>query len=252
MNARRFFAMENSNPQKKIRKRFFSSANECAWLNEMGKKGYLLLYREENSYTFELTDDVLFYSVEWLDCSPESEDGEAMIQERFAQGASLATTYSLWAYYVSSCAIPVSESALQRNAVRYRNTAFIFFALDFIASLLIAYQFAIRGFLEKQSLFIEAPEFEKGANFLVNLAGRILYGGEVLLYRYAKLFVGLFGETKATMVLSILLPLAVIFAVLGAVWLNEWLKNRSMNITQEEPEDANKGTEASGETTCDC
>jgi|GEM_PF-2697457 len=243
--------MESATAQKKIRKRFFSSAKECAWLNQLGKEGYRLLYRQENSYIFELTEERLYYSVEWLDCSPESEEGNALIQERLDAGATLETTYSLWAYFSSAEPIPLSETARKRNAIRYRNTAFIFFALDFITSVLIAYQFAIRGFLEKQAVFMEAPEYEAGSFFLARLAQRILYGGEVLLYRYSKLFSGLFGETKATVALSVLLPLAVTFAVLGAVWLNEWLRNRSLELSQEESEDADQSTEASGEATID-
>lgn len=225
--------MESLNPQKKIKKRFFSSVKECNWLNEQGKQGYRLLYREENSYTFEQTEGVWHYSVEWLDCSPDSEEGSAIIDSRESEGATLATTYSLWAYFVAEKPLALSETAQKRNAIRYRNTAFIFFALDFIASLLIAYQFAIRSFLEKQSLFLEAPEYEAGENIVVNLAKRIVYGGEVLLYRYTNLFKDWFGETKATMVLSILIPLAIIFAVLGAFWLNEWLKNRPETNLQE-------------------
>ncbi|MBR5263964.1 MAG: hypothetical protein IKV50_04630 [Clostridia bacterium] len=229
--------MENANPTKKISKRFFSSVNECRWLNSLGKDGYRLLYRTENAYTFELTDETLYYSVEWLDCSPESEEGVGLIEARTAEGASLAATYSLWAYFVSTEPIALSEATQKRNAIRYRNTAFIFFALDFIASILIAYQFAVRSFLEKQELFLSAPEYEKGSNIILNIAKRILYGGEVLLHRYANLFTGWFGNTKATAVLSILIPLAIIFAVLGAVWTNEWLKNLPEKSTEEEPED---------------
>ncbi len=234
--------MEAMIPQKTIKKRFFSSVNECLWLNQLGKQGYRLLFRGENSYTFEMTDDVLYYSVEWLDCSPESENGLALISSHERKGEALATTYSLWAYFVSENPISLSDVAMKRNATRYRNTAFIFFALDFIASVLIAYQFAIRGFLETQSMLLEAPEYEKGANVLINIATRIVYGGEVLLYKYATLFAGLFGNTKATMVLSVLIPLAIIFSVLGAMWLNEWLKNRSSTELQEEAKNADERT----------
>ena len=244
--------MESATPQKKIKKRFFSSVNECAWLNELGKQGYRLLYRTENSYTFELVDEVFYYSVEWLDCSSESEEGLAIIGERALQGSSLATTYSLWAYFISNQPIPLSAAALKRNAVRYRNTAIIFFALDFIVSVLIAYQFSIRNFLETQALFLEAPEYEAGSNIIVNLATRIVYGGEVLFYKYANLFSDLLGNTKATMALSILIPLAVIFAVLGAFWLNEWLRNRPENYVQEESLNVGKGSEASGKTSSNC
>jgi hypothetical protein len=37
--------------------------------------------------------------------------------------------------------------------------------------------------------------------------------------------------------LSVLIPLAIVFAVLGAVWTNEWLKNLPEKSTEEEPED---------------
>ena len=238
---------EQTTPQKKIFKRFFSSQKECDWLNERGAEGLLLLYRSESSYTFEQTATRWFYSVEWLDCSPESDRGEELIGSRLEAGCILAATYSLWAYFVSEQAIEVPTDVRRRIAHRYRNTAFLLYAADAVAAILMAYHFAIRTFLETQQVFMEAPTMESSANFIVNLARRLIYGGELILYRYSKLYANLFGDTKATTALSILVPLAVILAVLGAFWTHEWLKNLPPKTNKEElPYDAS--TQASGET----
>ncbi len=242
---------EQTNPQKKIRKRFFSSQKECAWLNDRGAEGLLLLFRSENSYVFEQTEEHWFYSVEWLDCSPESDRGEELINARTADGCTLVATYSLWAYFASKEAIEPTADSRMRTAHRYRNTALLLFAADAVAAILTAYHFAIRTFLEAQAIFLEAPVMEPASNFIVNLARRLIYGGELILYRYSKFCSNFFGDTKATAALSVLVPLTVILAVLGAMWTNEWLKNLPPKTQKEEPEH-DASAQASGETADDC
>lgn len=242
---------EQTNPQKKIRKRFFSSRKECAWLNERGAEGLLLLFRDESSYIFEQTADRWFYSVEWLDCSPESDRGEELIEARVSAGCTLAATYSLWAYFVSKEAIVPPVDARKRTACRYRNTAILLYAADAIAAILTAYHLAIRTFLETQKIFLEAPVMEPASNFIVNLARRLIYGGELILYRYSKFCANIFGDTKATVALSILVPLTIILAVLGAFWTHEWIKNLPLKTVKEES-DHDASTQAPGETADNC
>ena len=242
---------EQNTPHKKIFKRFFSSQKECAWLNQQGAEGLLLLYRSESSYTFVQTEERWFYSVEWLDCSPESDRGEELIEARLEAGCTLAATYSLWAYFVSPEPIEVPADVRRRIAHRYRNTAFLLYAADAVAAILMAYHFAIRTFLETQQIFMEAPTMESSSNFIVNLARRLIYGGELILHRYSKLYANLFGDTKATTALSILVPLAIILAVLGALWTHEWLKNLPPKTDKEESE-YDASAQVSGEASNDC
>ena len=236
---------------KKIFKRFFSSQNECDWLNQRGAEGLLLLYRSENSYTFEQTAERWFYSVEWLDCSPESDCGEALIESRIEAGCTLAATYSLWAYFVSKQSIDVPTDVRRRIAHRYRNTAFLLYAAGVVSAILTAYHFAIRSFLEIQQSFLEAPVLESSSNFIVGLARRLIYGGELIWYRYSKFCANFFGDTKATGVLAILVPLTVLLAVLGALWTHEWLKNLPPKAEKEDV-DHDASTQAAGETADDC
>lgn len=237
----------------RIKKRFFSSIKECAWLNELGEKGFLLVSRKENSYTFEQTDKQLYYCVEWLDCSAKSEQAEEYISSLAEQGITLAATYSLWAYFVSETCIPESETAKKRTAIHYRNIAILLYSADAVVSIFIAYHLAIRGFLEKQYLFFEAPTREASSNLIINLCRRLFYGAELLLYRYEQLCANLFGETKATLALGILIPLAIALSVVGAFWLAEWQKNRSTKEKmREERCDAYQESETSGKIESGC
>ncbi len=242
---------EETTPHKKIRKRFFSSRKECAWLNACGSKGLLLLYRTEDSYTFEQTSDCWFYSMEWLDCSPESQQGEEIIASRIEDGCTLAATYSLWAYFVSSAAIQTPAQAKKRTALRYRNTAFLLYAADAVAAVLIAYHLAIRAFLETQQVYMTAPTMEPASNLIVTIARRLVYGGELILYRYSKFCSGIFGDTKATYALSVLVPLAILLTVLGSFWLYEWRMHLPIKTMKEEL-DNDEVAQASGETADNC
>lgn len=239
---------------ERIRKRFFSSIKENRWLDSLGKKGYLLIFRKENSYTFEITEKQLYYSVEWLDCAPDSEEGEAHIAAYEKNGIHLTASYSLWAYFVSEKPITADTTARQRVAKRYRNTALLIYAFDVIAAVLIGYQFAIRDFLESNQVLLKAPTMESSSNIVINLCRRLLYGAEIILYRYGKLCANLFGETKASLALGILIPLAVTLSVLGGFWLAEWLRNRpesDQKIVREEKHVCEK-SEASGKIESDC
>ena len=239
---------------KTIKKRFFSSRKECDWLNKLGGQGYLLIARTENSYTFEQTQKTLFYSVEWLDCSPECEDAANYIQAYKEIGVGLAATYSLWAYFVSSAPIEPSADACRRTAVRYRNTALWLCAADLITAVLVAYQFSVIPYLQANKVLFKAPTLESASNGFLQLLYRLWYGAEKILYYYTKLCSNLFGNTKATLALGILIPLAIVLSVLSALWIGEWIKNLppKTKLTEEENENVCQESEASGKTENDC
>lgn len=226
--------------EKRVTKSFLSSVKECNWLNELGQKGYRLVSKRDGKYVFE--EDKLhtwYYSVEWLDCAPDSEKGQAYIRSREACGAELAATFSLWAYFISQDPIPVCDEGRKRTAVHYRNIALLLYLFDAIAAVLIGYHFMIRSFLEKQGVLLKAPELKKSGNVVIDLARRLVYGAKKLVYLYGKLWGRLFGESKASLVLGCLIPLVIVLSIAGAFWTAEWLKNRPEKKrieTREEPE----------------
>lgn len=231
----------------RVRKSFFSSAKECGWLNGLGQKGYRLVDKRDGRYVFEVDEfQTWHYSVEWLDCPPDSEEGLAYIRSREESGAELAATFSLWAYFVSSEPIPVCEEGRRRTAVHYRNIALLLYVFDAITAVLIGYHFVIRSFLKKQGVLLEAPELKKAGNFLIDLARRLVYGAKKLIYLYGKLCGRLFGDTKAALMLGVLIPLAIALSVAGAFWTAEWLKNRPAK-KRIETEEGKNGTDEQSE-----
>lgn len=240
--------------EMQVRKSFFSSVKECEWLNGLGQEGYRLVGRRDGKYRFEVEEGrTWYYSLEWLDCSPKSEKGQAYIRSREQGSVELAATFSLWAYFVSPDPIPASDEGRRRTAVHYRNIALLIYVFDVVAAALIGYHFTVRSFLEKQKVFLEAPELKKSGNFLIDLARRLVYGAKELLYRYGKLCGRLFGESKAALVLGILIPVAIGLSIAGAFWTAEWLKNRPEKKSAEPEEGKGEGTpneqtEVSGET----
>lgn len=233
---------------KTIKKRFFSSAKECDWLCELGQKGYLLVAKTENAYTFELTQRALYYSVEWLDQSPECEESLDYFKSRKENGVELATTYSLWAYFVSAKPIETSDEAKQRIAIRYRNTAFWLCLADLVTAVLIGYHLSIRPFLESNSVVPESPVLETSSNHFMQLLYRLWFGAEKIFYFYTDLCTGIFGNTKAAFTLGILIPLAIVLSVLSALWIREWRRNappKNKN-TEEDMQNVCQEPEASG------
>lgn len=221
-----------------VRKSFFSSVKECEWLNGLGQKGYKLIGKKDGKYQFEVDElQTWYYSVEWLDCSPKSEKGQAYIDSRREDGVELAATFSLWAYFISSEPISVSDESRKRNAAHYRNFALILYVFDAVAAALIGYQFTVRSFLETQKILMTAPELTKSTNFFINIYHRLIYGAKRLIYLYGKLCGRLFGESKAALALGILIPLVIGLSVAGSFWTAEWLKNRpEKKRTEPEPE----------------
>ena len=239
---------------KTIKKRFFSSCKECDWLNKLGEQGYLLIGRTENTYTFELTQKTLFYSVEWLDCAPECEEAVNYFNAYKENGVELTATYSLWAYFVTSNPITPSDDARRRTAVGYRNTALWLCAADLITAVLVAYQFSSIPHLEANSVFFKAPTLESASNSFLQLLYRLWYGAEKLLYFYTKLCANLFGKTKASLALGILIPLAIVLSVLCALWIGEWIKNMppKPQPIKEDTQDVCQEPETSGKTENNC
>lgn len=237
-----------------IKKRFFSSIKECAWLNSLGQKGYSLVARTENSYTFAMKQHAVYYSVEWLDCSPECEESLAYIDSKNKDGIELAATYSLWAYFVSQQPISLARDAQTKIANRYRNAAIWLCVANLISAILTGYQLSIRPFLEANSVVPKAPVLETSENIILQLAYRLWYGAEKILYYYTRICSNIFGDTKAALALGILVPLCIVLSVLCALWIGEWIKNipPKENTGKEDELHVCQESETSGKTENDC
>ncbi len=241
--------------QKRVKKYFFSSSKEQDWLNAYGQKGYRLVSKKDSRYTFEVEEGkIWYYRVEWLDCSPKSEQIQEYLRSYEDEGVFLTAAFSLWGYFCSEAPICAKEQGIVRTAKHYRNVAFLLYALDVVTTVLIGYQIAIRSFLETQELFIKAPALDKTGNVFMKLLHRIPYGAQLLFYRYTQLWARLFGNTRATAVLSVLIPLAVVLAVVGALWHTEWLKHRIVKTkpTIEQMEEQQDDSEVSEKSEGNC
>lgn len=243
--------------QKQVKKPFFTvtARSECAWLNRLGQQGYRLLSRKDSRYLFEISEGtVWYYHMEWLDCSAESEPIQDYLASLNEQGICLAATYSLWAYFVSSQPISPNEMACKRTAAHYRNVAIFVYAADVVTAMLIGYQLAIRDFLQVQDVLMEAPVLKHASNLFATLLNRIAYGGKLLFYRYGQIWSRLFGPTKASLVLSVLVPLAILLTAVGAYYLTEAYRNRYVKSESEaeKGEPSDDTAEVSGTSAGDC
>ncbi len=241
----------------RVAKSFFSSRRENEWLDEMGQKGRRLVEKKDGRYFFEEeAEKKFYYRVEWLDCSPESEEGASYVASRAEAGEVLCASYSLWGYFLSETPIAESEEGRRRTAVHYRNTAILLYVFDAVAAVLAGYHFVVRDFLARQGLLLQAPVLKKSGTFLIDLARRLVYGVKELLYCYAKLWSKVLGDTKATAVLAVLIPLVLILSVLGGLWAAEWWKNRPAKkpaaAETEGEAKPDEQTEASGEDPQHC
>lgn len=217
--------------ERQLKKQFFSAKKECAWLNRLGEQGYRLTSRKDTKYSFEVCDGkVWHYDLEWLDMSAESEQAKDYLAMREKRGELLAATYSLWAYFVSEKPIAATCEGCKRTAAHYRNISIFLYFVDAVVAVLIGYQVYIRSFLETQGILMKVPVMTEAENWFLKILYRIAYGGKLLFHRYNELWAKLFGETKATMLLGIMIPLAVILTVIGA-----WLLSESFAYRYKEP-----------------
>lgn len=198
------------------RRFFFSVTKETAWLNEMGAQGYRLESRKDHKYRFAHTENrVWHYRVEWMDNAADSEQMQSYLDGREAQGAAIAAVWSLWVYFVSEGPIPANEEMLRRNVKHYRNIALFAGILMLAAIALFIDQLSQRAVLEEHGLKITAPTFDSSEQPIVWFCRRLVYGAQVLLYYYSKLWSRVFGNTRATTVLGILIPVILLLGVIA-------------------------------------
>ena len=196
------------------RRFFFSAAKETAWLNEMGAQGYRLESRKDHTYCFAHTEDrVWHYRVEWMDNAADSVQMQPYLDEREAKGASVAAVWSLWVYFVSESPIPADTEMSRRTVKHYRNIALSTGVLALTAIALLIDQLGQRAILQTNSVLIKAPVFETAENPIVWFCRRLVYGAKVLGYYYSKFWARFFGNTVASAVIGVLIPLILILGI---------------------------------------
>ena len=183
----------------------------------MGEQGYRLESRKDHTYRFTHTEDrVWYYRVEWMDHAADSAQMQPYLDGREAQGASVAAVWSLWVYFVSDAPIPADEEMLKRNVRHYRNIALFCGILMLAAIGLLIDQLGQRAVLEAHNVMIKAPVFESAENPIVWFCRRLVYGAEVLIYYYSKFWANFFGNTRATTVIGVLIPVILVLGIVAA------------------------------------
>ncbi len=212
---------------------FFSKLKEEKWLNEMGQKGYLLDHISNCRYYFFVFENETFnYCIEYLDCSPKSEDAERYFEIRKSDEIIPIVEGNNWVYFVKkTSAVPVVSEALKLNSKFYFWRSLYCFLISFVSSVLFGYQlFAIdfimdAGHVGDGRIDLLTAEGSSFGAILSRAWNGIL---EFINNTYIALFRMIFGESDAVFVLSLSVPLAIIFTILFAMNFNEYLLYKSL------------------------
>lgn len=215
---------------------FFSKNKEKEWLNKMGKLGYLLVSANDSVYKFEHNDCEYSYSVEYLNCPPNSVEAEEYFKQQEQKGIQPLLASGNWVYFVSSeIQLTNTPDACKMNARFYfwKSLYFMFFASAL--AMVCGYQAFAYGYLELighegNGLIREFLSTDStGGTFsgLLNVLKSIVnFLGEIL-NSYFSLWTGIFGENDAIMVISIIAPIAFVLYIFAALNINEYLIYRS-------------------------
>ena len=79
---------------------FLSKRKECAWLNELGKAGHLLLKIKDSKYFFDKKNSVYSYSIEHLPFSSQSDEADDYYRSRLGEGIKPVVYDKNWVYFV--------------------------------------------------------------------------------------------------------------------------------------------------------
>ena len=203
--------------------KIFTSKNaELAWLNDMGRKGYLLVSINDSKFKFEQHEgEVYYYTCENIGISPKCEKGEAIISQYAAEGKKALLCSGNKVYFMSYSPVRVSKrtilteyvSSLTREAY-YSMLSVVLFAITF-------YQIKSISFLDSVGYTSEELS-QKTVGNSSTLFGMITNAWRTVLNQvikfinfYFSLWTDIFGNSDAVKVMSVVLPLAIIFAVAG-------------------------------------
>ncbi len=217
---------------------FFSKEKEQNWLNSMGEKGFLLTSINDSKYSFTKSDEedhTYCYSIEYLCCSPKSEDATDYYKSREQEGIVPLVSSGNWVYFAKTDGnIAPNADVYKKNSVYYfwRTLYLLFFAI--CGAVVCGYQaFAIdylkqigyhgSGQITKVFELSDKKGFTEAALNLFRNIGNIFFK---MLNRYFKVWTDIFGESDAIAVISIVAPITIILLIIGALNLERYISYR--------------------------
>lgn len=224
--------------QKKCLKVFFSKLKECAWLNKMGASGYRLVKISDSKYVFEHSEEhKYYYSVEYLDNSPQSDTAIEYYESRKEEGIQPVIIAGNWVYFLrEDNKIECDPEVYKQNSIFYLPRVLYLFFFALVGCLVNGYQFYCIGYLDKighisDELVITPQGIEDAKTIfdtILNSAKNLLNHLINLANGYFKIWFGIFGENDAIAVISVILPITIVLIVLACFNLDEYLKHRKL------------------------
>lgn len=219
-----------------IFKVFFTKRKECAWLNELGKSGHLLLKIKDSKYIFEKNDSTYSYSIENLGFSSQSKDAEAYYALRVHDGIRPIIYDKNWVYFVSeNKAIECSEKAILKNASFHFWKMFYCFFFAFCGCVFSGYQVFSIELLKRIgqigdgriTTLLLMNRSNSIFTALLNALKRIINHLIKAINGYFSIWTEIFGEYEPIAVLSILIPITLLLLIFGAFHFDEYIHYRS-------------------------
>ena len=219
--------------EKAIFKVFFSKSKENDWLNSLGKQGYLLTKISDSRYFFTVSEDKVYsYSIEYLNCSPNSSSAEEYMLGRKEQGIYPIITGKNWMYFASECTdINTDAEVHKKNSIFYFWRWLYSLLLSVLGAVVIGYQaFASRFILEVGHTgnghikITEVSGNSFGDAFAKMWNGILSFIDKT----YLELFRNIFGESDAVFVLAVAVPLVIISSVYFTFNFDEYLIQRKL------------------------
>ena len=210
---------------------FLSKNEEREWLNKNGEEGYLLTKISDSKYFFTHNKGKKYtYSIEYLNMPSESQAAEEYFDSRKNLGVVPIVSGGNWVYFAcDKGAIRQTSAMYKKNSIFYfwRSLYLFFFAV--FGSILCGYHVFATDYIGRAGhegdgkidlLEIEGSGF---SDTLKEIWNNLL---ELLNATYVKLFTNIFGENDAALVLAVLIPIVIVFGVLFALNLSEYIDCR--------------------------
>lgn len=213
---------------KSVFKVFFSKEKESNWLNRLGKEGYLLDSVNDSKYRFiKHEGEVFYYSIEYLDCSPRSDEANIYFKSREELGITPILASGNWVYFVSKQSeIQCTEEICKKNSKVYfwRSLYLLFFSICgsvfcgyhiFAASLLQNLDQAGNGQLDllaTNSGFAILNVLKSGFNYVIKA-----------INAYFRIWTSIFGENDAVAVVSALVPFVLILLIIATFNIDSYI-----------------------------
>lgn len=227
--------------QTSIFKVFFSKEKEEKWLNSMGEKGYSLVSINDSKYQFDINEENTYnYSIEYLSCSPRSEDAILYFKSREEDAIFPIVSSGNWVYFSKK------DGNIVKNSDVYKNNSMFYFwralymlFFGFCGAVVCGYQAFAIGFLERightgNGMISKTFEMSKSTNVLNKVLNVLKKIGNIffkMINKYFEFWTNILGESDAVAVISVVAPLTALLLVLGALNLKRYISYRKLSKT---------------------